>query len=506
MPNVTTTIEDYSPLLVYSGSDWTAGTSENDTSLDQYSQSSYMRTNVDGATVFFVFYGVNVQIYGALRSTHGFYQIGIDTKLYPPVNGQTTPDSFQKTLFATVALQNGAHTVKMTNQGKTFTDLDFITFQSTIGLDSESMIVNTFQDSDPSFSYYPYSSWSANPSNLGTFSGGNGHVSSSAGSYVTYTFQGDAVLLYGPVGPNGAPYSAQMDNGNPSNYTTSSSTYRPQTLLYYGSNLGAGSHTLKITVQPFNSSYPLTLAVDYAEVFTTASIQRASSSTSTSSKLSKGAIAGISVGSVFGLFFILAVILYFVRRWRTGRRSSSIIGHHQEKKEEDIIQPFNYNPLPVGDAPSPLLSQSHSQSQLGHETLRTQVSFGSLPTTPPTTGIWPATAGTVAGAASNTDSSDVTSSRNSGTGQELIVPQLRAKYRPDLAPQLLAPPPARTRRPGTGGGGGAGPSIPELQITEEVDAGPVPAEGAVSAGVAGVDSGTTAPPEYSQDPTSPNAQ
>lgn len=36
MPNLTTTIEDYSPLLVYSGSDWTAGTSENDTSLDQY--------------------------------------------------------------------------------------------------------------------------------------------------------------------------------------------------------------------------------------------------------------------------------------------------------------------------------------------------------------------------------------------------------------------------------------------------------------------------------------
>lgn len=502
MPNLTTTIEDYSPLLVYSGSDWTAGTSENDTSLDQYSQSSYMRTNVDGATVFFVFYGINVQIYGAYRSTHGFYQIGIDTKLYPPINGQTTPDSFQKTLFATVALQNGAHTVKMTNEGKTFTDLDFITFQSTVGLDSESMIINTFQDSDSSFSYYPSSSWSTNPSYLGMFSGGNGHVSSSAGSYVTYTFQGDAVLLYGPVGPNGAPYSAQMDNGVSSNYTTSTSTYRPQTLIYYGSNLGAGSHTLKITVQPFNSSYPLTLAVDYAEVFTTASIQRASGySTSTSSKLSKGAIAGISVGSVFGLFFILAVIVYFVRRWRTGRQSSSIIGHNQEKKAADIIQPFTYNPLPVGDSPSPLLSHSQSHSQLGHETLRTQVSIGSLPTTPPTTGIWPTTAGTVAGAANNADSSDVTSSRNSETAQELIVPQLRSKYRPDLAPQLLSPPPARTRRTGGGGGGRAGPSIPELQITEEVDAGPVLAEGAVSAGVAGADSGTTAPPEYSQDPT-----
>jgi len=315
-------------------------------------------------------------------------------------------------------------------------------------------------------------------------------------------FLGDAVLLYGPVGPNGAPYSAQVDNGNPSNYTTNSSTYRPQTLLYYGSNLGAGSHTLKITVQPFNSSYPLTLAVDYAEVFTTASIQRAStSSTSTSSKLSKGSIAGISVGSLFGLFLILAVIVYFVRRRRTGRQSSFIIGHNQEKKAADIIQPFNYNPLPVSDAPSPL-SQSHSHSQLGHETLRTQVSIASLPTTPPTTGIWPPTAGTVGGAASHTDSSDVTSSRNSETAQELIVPQLRSKYRPDLAPQLLSPPPARTRRTAAGGGGRVGPSIPELQITEEVDAGPVPAEG----GIAGADSGTSAPPEYSQDPTSPNAR
>lgn len=185
--------------------------------------------------------------------------------------------------------------------------------------------MNTFQDSDPSFSYYPSSSWSTYPSNLGMFSAGNGQyvyrsttlclfltlflhcsVSATAGSYVTYTFQvsyllsfaniplsylcrvrvmcaskrvlhgfvGDAILLYGPVGPNGAPYAAQMDNGVPSNYTSNSLTYRPQTLLYYGSNLGAGSHTLKITVQPFNSSYPLTLAIDYAEVFTTASIQR----------------------------------------------------------------------------------------------------------------------------------------------------------------------------------------------------------------------------------------
>ena len=135
----------------------------------------------------------------------------------------------------------------------------------------------------------------------------------------------------------------------------------------------------------------------------------ASSNTLHSSKLSKGGTAGISVGSVFGLFFILAVIAYFVRRRRTGRQLSSIIDHNQEKKEADIIQPFTYNPLPASDAPSPLLSTSHSNSQLGHETLRTQVSIGSLPTTPPMTGIWPATAGKVAGA----DPSDVASSRNS---------------------------------------------------------------------------------------------
>lgn len=46
-------------------------------------------------------------------------------------------------------------------------------FQSSVGKDDESIIVNTFQDSHPAFSYSPSSSWGT-PSNVATFSGGSG--------------------------------------------------------------------------------------------------------------------------------------------------------------------------------------------------------------------------------------------------------------------------------------------------------------------------------------------
>lgn len=152
MPLVTTTIEDTSPLIAYSNNDWRAGSSTDDPFAERYvgfqwhiyftlrrqteelitsywyrySQSSFMVTNGTEAEVSFTFYGTGVQLWGAKRPNHGYYQISIDSWVYPQVNGATNDTQFQISLFSSIALQYNYHTVKMKNVGRAFLDLDTV--------------------------------------------------------------------------------------------------------------------------------------------------------------------------------------------------------------------------------------------------------------------------------------------------------------------------------------------------------------------------------------------
>jgi len=98
-------------------------------------------------------------------------------------------------------------------------------------------------------------------------------VTTTAGAFIEYTFSGAAVALFGPVGPNGAPYSVQLDQGSLTNYSSYKRFYRPQTMLFQVSNLASGQHTIRIVSEAWNNS-ALTLGIDYAEVFTTPSLQK----------------------------------------------------------------------------------------------------------------------------------------------------------------------------------------------------------------------------------------
>ena len=83
---------------------------------------------------------------------------------------------------------------------------------------------------------------------------------------------GPVVEIFGPVGPQGAPYSVQLDNGAATNYSSSSPIYHPQTILFQAANLSNGAHTVRLTSEAWNNS-ALTLGIDYAQVFSTPSLQ-----------------------------------------------------------------------------------------------------------------------------------------------------------------------------------------------------------------------------------------
>ncbi|KAJ7703226.1 hypothetical protein B0H17DRAFT_1042349 [Mycena rosella] len=331
MPQFNTTIEDYSPVINYSqfGTDWRAGTSA-DSSADLYSDSSFTVTQADGAQASFTFNGTSFTIFGSKRENHGFIQVQINGISYPPTSTQASdPGQFQVPLFSSPSLVQGLHTVTLTNQGTTFADIDFITWQSSIGAEDEQLLVNTVQDSDESFVYTPANSWGTNlPSTIGHILGAPASAATaSPGAFMTYTFQvsqndllpitrcpGDGVSLYGPVGPDGSPFTASVDGGVVFNSTANKQFYRPQVLLYSATNLGPGEHVVKMEYQPAQTGQ--IFAIDYANVYTTPSLKPASG-------LPNGAVAGIILALLF-ILFILAGLLFFLRR-RKSRNSISAV-------------------------------------------------------------------------------------------------------------------------------------------------------------------------------------
>jgi len=325
MVKFNTTIEDFSPIISYS-SGWSAGRSATDSLADLYSDSSFTLTQADGESATFTFTGTSFTIFGSKRGNHGFYQITVDGNAFPPDNGRSNdPGQFQVPLFSSPPLEQKLHVVTLTNQGSNFVDIDFITFESSVGEDNEQLIVNTVQDSDPAFVYTPANSWGVNPPSLGTYSGSSGHGTATPGTSMTYTFEGDGVTLYGPVGPMGSPFSVSVDGGPAVNHTANKQFYQSRVPLYMATNLGPGQHAVKVLYQPTQPGQ--IFAIDYADVYTNPSLQPATA-------LPSAAIAGIVIALLF-ILAILAGLLFFLRR-RKGRKNRSSL-------EAPMVQPSMSN-------------------------------------------------------------------------------------------------------------------------------------------------------------------
>ncbi|ESK97297.1 hypothetical protein Moror_17728, partial [Moniliophthora roreri MCA 2997] len=398
MPSFATTIEDFSPLLVYSA-DWVQGSSQSDNLVSSYSASSFFATNVTGGKASFTFNGTGIEIFGSKRNNHGGYVVQIDGTSVSTQSGQSSANQFKTSLFSQKNLENKQHTVTITNQGTNlqFLDIDFVTWYSTIGADNEQLVVNTVQDTDPSFAYAPASAWSNNPKDLGTFSGGSGHTTSTSGASFTYTFEGDGIALYGPVGPSAAAFDVQVDNEQASTFTANKARDVPQVLLYRADGLGPGKHTVKLSCRP--SGVGQACGIDYAEVYTTSSIQQRSvhqkachrislnllnsSSSGSTSSISSGAIAGLVIGILVCIgIIILGLFWYFRRRkarkqeekfesatlpsWQTGpefRQEGVIVNQKPPSSRGSVgLLPMPPYPEPPASIPPPSTYQSPSSN------------------------------------------------------------------------------------------------------------------------------------------------
>ncbi|KAG6907387.1 hypothetical protein DXG01_009078 [Tephrocybe rancida] len=268
MTGLLLTADDGNPLISYAPPGaWAQHNSSTDPTIaDNFYGKTWMTTQTPGATMSITFEGVTVSVYGSKGPGHGNYTIDIDGQLHygTGLGTDKQPVQYNATLYFSNTLNPTTHTLTVLNQHAGILDIDYGTLRTDITTEIDSY------------------------------------------------FEGDAVSLYGTVGPSNGPYSVQLDNQSPKAYVATKTTYATQTLLYYGSDLGTRNHSLVLV----NGANAL-LEVDYAEVFTLPIFL-----TNTTTTLSAGAIAGISIGGAIALLLFLLVA--FCQRWIREREAAAI--------------------------------------------------------------------------------------------------------------------------------------------------------------------------------------
>jgi len=307
---VNVTLDNVSPLINYSPPGACRDGSSSDPSWRWYDNNgTFTLTTTFGASASLTFNGTAVWIYGAKRDNHAPFNTTLDGKSYYDT-GFSSKNLFQQVLFPGLELSNAiSHNVSIadsvTNPEFPYLDIDSIVYEVEVPDGSDQI---SQQDTAAAFDFTPKTAWSTNPGSVSKYSGGTGHVTTSADAYVVYSFEGSHVEIYGAVGPNGGAYTVQVDNGAPATFNGTKNALHTQTLLFQYNGNSPGNHIVKVSNTPFSGQ---TLSIDYATIY-----RLSSDGSGGSGSLSGGAIGGIVIGVCAGLLLILACAFLWYRNRR----------------------------------------------------------------------------------------------------------------------------------------------------------------------------------------------
>ncbi|KAH9047832.1 hypothetical protein EDB84DRAFT_1459256 [Lactarius hengduanensis] len=339
--------DDSSPLISYSPAGAWTDSPVNDQSAQSYSQKTWHTVSSQGASATVQFNGTGVWFFGATRPGYGTYNISVDGQSVSG-NAQAQTASFQQLLGGQSSLTNGPHTAVFTNTGSTV-DLDSVIFETQIGSSASATVTNTTtDDTSPAINYLPSSGdWALLTSLEGNFNN-TLHFTKAMGAQAQFTFDGDAVAVYGTVSPDQADYTVTVDEVKRDFLGGSNglaSDLHEDTLLYFSNNLASQSHNLTLNVNPDQPNN--TMDIDRIVVFTASNGTDSTSPDNTTSQSDPGSttqnpegnsvnkvpndpkgshhskrLGHIAIGAfvagilifVLLLFAVLAVVL--IRRWR----------------------------------------------------------------------------------------------------------------------------------------------------------------------------------------------
>lgn len=347
------TVDDINPMITYEPpSAWRPGNKSADPEASNYSNNgTFTLCQQNGATATFKFNGTGIAIYGAKRFNHGTYSATLDGVINR-FDGYSQTSIYNQSLFSASSLQNGPHTLILTNtqtdNNLSYLDVDYVTWNVSVGEDSRPPTI-TYQDDDSRFSYEPSDAWSTQE-NINGFQGQSAHRTTQANASVTLTFNGEEVRIYGYIGPNASPYLVQVDNGTVGTLNGTKWDSFSGVILYETSNLGPGQYTVTLMNTPAGTAQSLSIA--YAVV-----TDNTTDTSSDTSSLSSGAIAGIVVGAVVGLA-AFALIIFFWRRRKNNKNSDkndrmSLDMSSPVDMRAAVMEPFMSHPSLAGTGSSP---------------------------------------------------------------------------------------------------------------------------------------------------------
>ncbi|TFK44346.1 hypothetical protein BDQ12DRAFT_672823 [Crucibulum laeve] len=343
MASFSISVEDSSPIIAYAPAGaWTDTPIANDPLVASYSGKTFHTTSTQGATATLNFNGTGVTIIGAQRPNYGTPTLLVDGKEVSKCISSGPTAVAQQTLCSATGLPYGPHTAVLQNTDGSPMDIDRIDLQTQVGSAGSKMSVTTYDDSDPRVSYLPSASdWSTNAG--AQFMGGTLHYTQIPGASASLQFSGDAIAVYGTVSPDHLNIRVTVDGQSTTSTSGSggfASGLHTQVLIYFGTDLGPGQHTLTIAGDPQPGNGPF-LDFDYVSVYSADATVGATSSSASATPTtnaqaaestvkasplpteaarhssSKAAIIGGSIGGFFGLLLLLSAFLFV---WRMRRR------------------------------------------------------------------------------------------------------------------------------------------------------------------------------------------
>ncbi|KAG8729331.1 hypothetical protein FRC10_004062, partial [Ceratobasidium sp. 414] len=338
------TIDDISPLITYKGQWLDSYKLAADPFTNRYWGDSFHSSQTDGSQASITFNGTAIYIFGAKRGNHGHYIVTIDNGQaqrfdgYAPQQPDGTDGVYQVPIFAQAGLQNGLHTVVLTNDGgadsgRPFVDIDFITWTS----NDEAHSNNTIDDG--AFTYTtPSTQWITSTGYVGDYYNKTEHAINVGGATASLKFEGTGFYLYGGTLDNHGMFSVQVDDHNPVALNGSSKGYHPRVPLYYADGLGEGTHKLTVT----NTQDGFWLDIDYIDIIQTGP---GASASNPGGQAKTPIIAGTICGVVIGLAWLIAAVWWFMRRKKRRSESADLLNHESKPYH---VPPAGYGPASGG--------------------------------------------------------------------------------------------------------------------------------------------------------------
>ncbi|KAF7351993.1 hypothetical protein MVEN_01161500 [Mycena venus] len=212
-----------------------------------------------GDTAALAFDGTSISVYGSIAESAGQSRLNfsIDGVMVGSYQAPEVDHAIHNLLFWTSpVLKEASHQLVITVDQDSSTDsldrsifLDYFIYNTTSAAGKTVLL----DDNDASLAYSP--DWQANTDSDSSLQGTE-HVSTSAGAWVSLSFEGTQISLFGPSGQKGLQVSVVIDGSDSQSGVITQSQNQNQ--LFTSPVLPFGHHTMNVTLLTGGST-----AIDY---------------------------------------------------------------------------------------------------------------------------------------------------------------------------------------------------------------------------------------------------